>query len=413
MQRRTFIKLAGAIAAVGGGGGMFLSCGSRRKKSLLPDSALKPIEEFVGSNPESVVGLAGTEPSAKTEQIEETVRSVAETVTDFSWLSKGDSVFIKPAINSGNPYPFTTSPKGVSAMVRLLKEKGAGRVIVGDMSGIEHVKLSPDGMKGSSRSLAVSCGMVPAVEEAGGELFFPEELGWEAFYEESPQGGSHWKAGVMMPRILKELDHIVLMPRCGRHALAGASLGLKAAVGYWRTDTRLEYHRDAATFQEKTAEANFLPLLLEKQRLVLTVADKVLTTFGPDKGYVVTPETGLVFASSSVIAHDMVSLAFLLENRNITPDSEKKGIDDPYTSQFIVTWANRAVTYMLGGLGEAFKTQDLIRNDIRGIWDDRSLRRGFELIGGIPHLRLKEAGHGIPAILMERISDGTILHAST
>jgi len=60
----------------------------------------------------------------------------------------------------------------------------------------------------------------------------------------------------MMPNILKEVQHIVLMPRCSRHLLAGSSLGLKAAVGYWRHDTRLEYHRAAATLQEKTAEGN-------------------------------------------------------------------------------------------------------------------------------------------------------------
>ena len=336
------------------------------------------------------------------------VRFATEAATDFSWLFKGDAIFIKPVINSGNPYPATTSPSGLSAIIRILKEKGAGRIIVGDMSGIEHVKLSPDKMKGSSRSLALSCGIAQAVEAAGGELYFPEEAGWRAFYEEGPPGGSHWKASVMMPAILKEVDHIILMPRCGRHLLTGASLGLKAAVGYWRTDSRLEYHRDATTFQEKTAEANFLPILQDKQRLIITVADKVLATFGPDKGYVITPENGLVFASPSVVAHDMVSLAFLLENRLSAPDANKKGFKDPYTSQTMVTWANRFVTYMLGGVSEAIRTQDLIRNDFDHIWDDRALRRGFELGGGIPHLELRDAGGAIPLSLMQSITSATM-----
>ena len=88
----------------------------------------------------------------------------------------------------------------------------------------------------------------------------------------------------MMPKIIREVDHVVLLPRCSRHALAGATLGMKAAVGYWRTDSRLEYHHDAATFHEKTAEANTVTSLKEKQRLTLTVADKIQATFGPDKG---------------------------------------------------------------------------------------------------------------------------------
>ena len=71
----------------------------------------------------------------------------------------------------------------------------------------------------------------------------------------------------MMPNILKEVQHIVLMPRCSRHILTGSTLGMKAAVGYWRHDTRLEYHRDAATLPEKTAEANTVSTLITKQRL--------------------------------------------------------------------------------------------------------------------------------------------------
>ncbi|HNR51348.1 MAG TPA: DUF362 domain-containing protein, partial [Deltaproteobacteria bacterium] len=63
------------------------------------------------------------------------IRACAEAATDFSWLSRGDAVFIKPVVNSGNPYPATTSPIAVAAMIELLREKGAGRVVVGDMSG--------------------------------------------------------------------------------------------------------------------------------------------------------------------------------------------------------------------------------------------------------------------------------------
>ena len=83
----------------------------------------------------------------------------------------------------------------------------------------------------------------------------------------------------MMPEILKSMQHIVLMPRCSRHVLAGSTLGLKAAVGYWRHDTRLEYHHAASSFHEKTAEGNTVGTLLKKQRLVISAADKVLATF--------------------------------------------------------------------------------------------------------------------------------------
>jgi uncharacterized protein (DUF362 family) len=199
------------------------------------------------SGRKTLVFIAGTN-GGGSEQVNSAVRDAAEAATDFSWLSNGDSVFIKPVLNSGNPYPETTSPIAIGAMLGLLKERGAGRVIVGDMSGAEHVKVLPEGVSGGSRRLMEAAGMAAIIRAMGGEPHFFEEGGWDAFYEDTPAVGPHWKGKLMMPKILREVDHIILMPRCARHVLAGATLGLKAAVGYWRTDTRLEYHRDASSF---------------------------------------------------------------------------------------------------------------------------------------------------------------------
>ncbi|MGC8603977.1 MAG: DUF362 domain-containing protein, partial [Desulfomonilaceae bacterium] len=218
------------------------------------------------------VSLAGIKKGSSEKLIGEAVRASVEATTDFSWLSKGDSVFIKPALNSGYPYPSTTSPQGIAAMVKLLKDRGAGRVVLGDMSGIEHVKLSPGGVSGSTRMLMNKCGMAKAASEAGAEPYFFEEAGWDAFYEDFPSHSSHWEKGLMLPKILLEMDHIILMPRCARHTLAGSTLGLKAVVGYWRTDTRLDYHKDATSFYEKAAEGNTVSTLLNKQRMVVSTA---------------------------------------------------------------------------------------------------------------------------------------------
>jgi hypothetical protein len=40
-------------------------------------------------------------------------KNTVEAATDFSWLSKGDRVLIKVALNSGSPYPATTDPWSV------------------------------------------------------------------------------------------------------------------------------------------------------------------------------------------------------------------------------------------------------------------------------------------------------------
>ena len=251
------------------------------------------------------------------------VKAVANAATDFSWLSKGDRVFIKPACNSGNVYPATSHPAGIRAMVELLREKGAGKVIVSDMSGIAYVKLGPHSLRGSTRKLMQNNGMSQAAEAGGAELYFPEEHGWNDFFEDGP-AGPHWKAGIWIPSILQRVDHIILMPRSSRHMLLGNTLGMKAVVGYMRFDSRTEYHRDAASIYAKTAEANAIPTLKRKLRLALTVATKTISTMGPDSGYISEPETGLVFASDSLVAHDMVSQAWVMTNRARRRDPKKR-----------------------------------------------------------------------------------------
>jgi hypothetical protein len=200
----------------------------------------------------------------------------------------------------------------------------------------------------------------------------------------------------MMPNILQDVDHIVLMPRCSRHPLLGSSLGMKCAVGYWRTDSRLEYHKMASTIQEKTVDANTVKCLLDKQRLVLTTATRIITAKGPDDGSVAQPETGLVIASESIVAHDMVSLAWLLENRLAMAEEEVANSRDPYRHQAIVASLNRVVVRRLGGFGQARQAERLVRNDIDSIWDDRVLNRAFEVFGGIPEVKLVDVGESVP-----------------
>ena len=364
-------------------------------------STRKPLVE----GPKVKVFLAGVNGDGREKDLKEAVLSSTESATNFSWLSKGDTVFIKPVINSGNPYPATTSPIAVAAVVELLKKKGAGRVIVGDMSGVEHLRFSSHHLSGSSRKLMEASGLAKAARDSGAELHFFEEAGWSAFYPEMARAGSHWKRPLMMPNILKDVQHIVLMPRCGRHVLAGSSLGLKAAVGYWRYDTRLEYHHDASTFHEKTAEANTIETLLRKQRLVVTAASEILATYGPDKGYVIKPEQGLVIASESVVAHDMVSLAWLLENRRFLPEAEKNGFID--TGKMVARFGNRMVVGWLGGWGQALSAETFNKSSLDSIWDDPVLNRAYEVFGGVPLIALESSNDSVPADLKKKLTEMT------
>jgi len=334
---------------------------------------------------------------------------VALEASDFSWLSRGDRVVIKTVCNSGGEYPFTTDPVSLRAMIGLLKERGAGKVIVADMSGVQSVRFSKDRTRGSTRALMTQNKMAQAAETAGAEVHAFEESGWDAFHAERPATGPSWAADVMMPDILNETDHIVLMPRCSRHVLAGSTLGLKAAVGWWRHDSRLAYHYKGASLPEKTAEANSVPSLTGKQRLVLTTATKVVSTYGPDKGYVREPETGLIIASPSVVAHDMLSMSWLLDNMRLTPSEAKDGfMDDPHRVSLVVSMANRVVVgWLNGGIGKMLSDDPPPSVEHQSIWDDRVLRRAFEVFGGVPNLELADALGDLPAPIMQMLKQST------
>ena len=354
---------------------------------------------------ETPVALAALPRGSLREAVARAVRAACEAATDFAWLSRGDRVLVKPASNSANPHPATSDPTAVHALVRLLLEKGAGRVVVADMSGVQFVRFSQDRLSGSTRAIMQANGIARAAEEAGAQVHAFEEAGWDGFDPETPAATGHWQGPLWMPALLREVDHVVLLPRCSRHLLAGSTLGLKCGVGWWRHDSRLEYHRDAASFSEKTADASTVPSLAAKQRLVLTAATKVLATFGPDDGRVVEPETGLVVASTDVVAHDLVSLAWLLEGRALLPPGARRGLfDDPNSSEAFVNAANRIVTHWLGGLGQALRAQRLRRYDLDTVWDDRVLRRAFANAGGVPRVALADADGSLPPALLGRLA---------
>lgn len=327
------------------------------------------------------------------------VKRVAEAASDFSWLSRGDIVFLKPTGNSGKRYPATTSPLAVQAMVSLLQEKGAGRVIMGDKSGVQYVHQDNRGQRGSSRQLFSQNGLHQAARDSGAEVYYFDEAGYAAYFGdhlEHPKG--HWQGELMLPDILTKVDHVILLPRVSRHALAGSTLGLKAAVGWLRDDSRLELHRDARSFLEKIVEINDTITLRQKLRLVLTVATKVQTTFGPDRGFAAEPNPGLVFASESLLAHDMVALGWLLWNREYeTPAAQLSRIQDPY--QTYPGAINRAFVGYIWGVGELLKSTSYSTRPILSVATDPVLSWAAQLWGGFPHLELHEVMKPLPSSL--------------
>jgi uncharacterized protein (DUF362 family) len=353
--------------------------------------------DFTGAT--ELVAVEAVAKGAGAEAVVAAVKRVAEAASDFSWLTRGDVVFIKVAGNSGNRYPATTSPLAVQAMVSLLRKKGAGRVIMGDKSGVEHVYDDGRRRWGSSRQLFRQNGLHQAALDSGAEVHYFDEAGYKAYFsDQTEHSGGHWQGALMFPEILTRVDHVVLLPRVSRHVLAGSTLGLKAGVGWLRDDSRLELHRDARSFFEKIVEINDAITLRKKLRLVLTVATKVQTTYGPDRGFATEPDPGLVFGSESLLAHDMTALGWLLWNRDHeTPAAQLSRLKDPY--QIYPGIINRAFVGYIWGVGALLKSESYPTRLIDSVATDPVLSWAAHLWGGFPQLELGEARGALPPAL--------------
>jgi len=238
-----------------------------------------------------------------------------------------------------------------------------------------------------------------AALESGAEVHYFDEAGYDAYFGDQTEHDSHWRGELILPNILNQVDHVVVLPRVSRHVLTGTTFGLKASVGWLRDDSRLELHRDAKSFFEKIAEINDAKVLRQKLRLVLTVATKVQTTFGPDRGFVAEPDPGLVFGSESLLAHDMVSLGWLLWNREYaTPHDHLAWYQDPYRTH--PGTINRLLVGYIWGVRQFLRSETYRTVPICSVRTDPVISRAAKIWGGLPRLELEDVG----ADLDKRIS---------
>ncbi len=238
-----------------------------------------------------------------------------EATTDFSWLSRGDRVLLKIAINSGNPYPATTDPLLLDSAIKLLQNKGAGEIIVGDQGGTESVHWTPTRQRGSSHSLCESAGLLKVINENNATACFFEERGYDAYIATTPGGPHHWQEPVQVTSLVNEVDHIIYLARTASHLMGDMTSGMKIGVGFLREDSRLAFHRGGTDFYTMYEEINQVPEIASRLRLCLSSGRSVLSILGPDMGHISTPDYGLLFASENILAHELLSYAWLQWNR--------------------------------------------------------------------------------------------------
>ncbi|MBN1383208.1 MAG: hypothetical protein JXA41_16195 [Deltaproteobacteria bacterium] len=135
----------------------------------------------------------------------------------------------------------------------------------------------------------------------------------------------------------------------------------------------------------------------------MSAADKVLVTFGPDEGRITEPDQGLIIASASIIAHDMVSLTWLLENRQNLKLEGTDWIKDP--EPLVARSGNQYVVHKLSGWRPVVSSEKLIQNELESVKDDRVLNRACPVLGGAPQVTFFAANGGSPDGIRERLAE--------
>ncbi len=392
---RRAILFHGACAA---GGLILAGCAPRRVEvvSTSPAGGDGPAED-----PETVVlGVYPTQGGSPAQAVRQACRRL-----DWSWLKRGDTVFVKLSCNSHRPHPAVTSPSAVRAVIRELLERGAGRVLAGDQGGVAHVRLAEgDRRYRSTRELARLNGLHDAIVEAGGIPHYFDELGYEdGYFPAASMTCGHWLEPPFLANAVRQADHIVYLPRLGTHVLAGCTHGHKLAVGWLRDDSRFAMHYGADAFHEKYTEISYLPEIRDRLRLVLSLSQSAFTCVGPHTGTIGLPDGWLVVASRHLAAHDAVAAAALTWLRRNTASSlhivpPAYGPFSNLSNWLYVSSVVPGRTGLPWGRPDLWGYRTLPVYDLdRGLTSNPALIRAWALLGGAPSVIRVQADGCAPA----------------
>lgn len=248
------------------------------------------MNETMNTAPVVVVPCADYEPL----RVEAALRSCLEPLGGLSWVTPGMTVGIKANLVSAMKpeEAATTHPALLCALVKLLREAGAGRVIIGD---------SPGGLYTAAfvRHVYDAAGL-HACEVFGAELNqnfgtaearFPEAVVLKSFTYTS------W---------LDECDALIDFCKLKAHGMMGMSAAAKNLFGVIPGTMKPEYHfrfPEMKDFAAMLVDIN--DYFADKVKLALTDAVEGMEGNGPTAG---TPRhIGVLTASVSTHAADVVS----------------------------------------------------------------------------------------------------------
>ena len=220
----------------------------------------------------------------------------------------GGTVAVKANFNSDDPFPATTHPDTLEAILGQILDAGARRVRIGERSGM-----------GETRAVLENRGAAGIAARAGAEVVALDGLPpaeWDAI----PPDGLHWERGFLIARLFREADAVVQTCCLKTHRFGGhVSLSLKNAVG-------AVAKRDPVDGYNYMAELHASPhqqgMIAEINRffpcdIAIMDATEGFSAGGPERGSRIAPH--VLLASTDRVALDAAGVA-LLRRYGSTPE---------------------------------------------------------------------------------------------
>ena len=214
-------------------------------------------------------------------------------------VEEDDEVLLKPNFNTDDAPPGSSDPDFVKAVIELLFEHGASKVILGESSMFSL----------STRKVLEDTGMLREAEGAGAEIVPFDEGKWVKINTDDK-----YLRAVSLPERALEAKKLVYVCCMKTHRWAKFTLSLKLAVGFMKPDERMLLH--ARNLEEKIADLN----LVVHPSLIIMDGRKCFISGGPACGELREPN--VVLASGDRIATDVEALKVIesFEGSNLTDD---------------------------------------------------------------------------------------------
>jgi uncharacterized protein (DUF362 family) len=213
---------------------------------------------------------------------------------------EGRALFLKPNYNSADPTPGSTHNDTLSALVQALQARGAGRITVGDRSGM-----------GDTRAVMEQKGIFGLAQELGVETVVFDELAADEWELVQPEG-SHWQRGFRVARPVLDADGVIQTCCLKTHRYGGHfTLSLKNSVGLVAKYLQDEGYDYMTELHSSPHQRRMIAEINAAYRPDLIVLDGVeaFVDGGPDRGTLV--ESQVVLAGTDRVAIDAVGVALL------------------------------------------------------------------------------------------------------